>query len=63
MDVYKQLELFDLSLYTSEHFTAKDGKEKQFEEVPQYIEYEQLELDLFPEPTCSIPIELMKLAA
>ncbi|PHM08034.1 hypothetical protein [Nostoc sp. 'Peltigera malacea cyanobiont' DB3992] len=63
MDFYKQLELFDLRLYTSKHFTANDGEEKQFEEVPQPIEYEQLELDLFPELTCLIPIKLMKLAA
>ncbi|ULP72393.1 hypothetical protein [Nodularia sphaerocarpa] len=63
MDFYKQLELFDLSLYTSEHFTANDGKKQQIEEVPQYIEYEQLELDLFPQPTCLMPVEFIRLAA
>ncbi|RUS94866.1 hypothetical protein DSM107003_35430 [Trichormus variabilis SAG 1403-4b] len=63
MVFYKQLELFDLSIYTSEHSNATDGKQEQVKEVPQCVEYEQLELDLFPEPSYLIPIKFMEFAA
>ncbi len=63
MDNYVQLELFDLGLYTSEQPTAIDGETEQFEEVPPCVEYEQLELDLFPQPSYVIPKMFVRLAA
>jgi len=50
MENYIQLELFDLRLYTSDQPTVADGEAEQFEEIQPCVEYEQLELDLFPQP-------------
>ena len=61
---YKQLELFDLRPYTSklpDQAATIDVEEKQFEEVSQPVEYEQLELNLFPEQSDSSPVEFVKL--
>lgn len=63
MENYVQLELFDLGLYTSEQSTAIDGETQQFEEVLPCVEYEQLELDLFPQPSYVIPKMFVRLAA
>jgi hypothetical protein len=63
MDNYVQLELFDLRAYTSEQASATDGEEEQIEAVSPCVEYKQLELDLFPQTSYTIPIEVLKLAA
>ncbi len=63
MGKFKQLELFDLQPYTSEQLTAIDGEVERFEKIRQGVEYEQLELDLFPQPFYETFIELVRLAA
>ncbi|MEG4865464.1 MULTISPECIES: hypothetical protein [unclassified Microcoleus] len=63
MENYIQLELFDLRLYTSEQPTVADGEAEQFEEIQQCVEYEQLELDLFPQPSYVRPKTFVRLAA
>lgn len=62
MGNHRQLELFDLRPYTSKQPTAVDGDEEQLEEIRQCVEYEQLELDLFPQ-SYKTPTELVRLAA
>ena len=63
MGNHKQLELFDLRHYTFKQPTAVDGDEEQVEEIRQCVEYEQMELDLFPQQSYETPTELVRLAA
>lgn len=59
----EQLVLFDVGLYTVERITPVNSKRFQVEEVEQYVECEQLELDLFPQHPRQIPRKLLILAA
>jgi hypothetical protein len=59
----EQLVLFDVELYTVEQVAPVNSKKFQVEEVQQYVRYEQLELDLFPQQLYQIPRELLILAA
>ncbi|MBH8553488.1 hypothetical protein I8751_14125 [Nostocaceae cyanobacterium CENA357] len=61
----EQLVLFDVELYTFEQVTPVNSEKFQFqvEEVQQYVRYEQLELNLFPQQPYQIPRELLILAA
>jgi hypothetical protein len=69
MVFYEQLELFDVRPYMTEQPIHTEQsvtvgiKEQQFNEVPLYVEYKQLELDLFSQSSNLIEIESMKLAA
>ncbi len=61
----EQLVLLDVELYTVEQVTPVNSEKFQFqvEEVQQYVRYEQLELNLFPQQPYQIPRELLILAA
>ena len=45
---HKQLELFDPRSYTSKQCAVFGSDEEWVEEICQYVEYRQLDLDLFP---------------
>jgi hypothetical protein len=65
---YEQLELFDLRVYTSKEVPIPDVsislaiKAKQIARVSNCGEYQQLELDLFPQNAYEV-VELIALAA
>lgn len=63
MNDYEQLELFDLRPYTSEQVPVIEVEEQQVEEIFSSVEYEQLELDLFPQQPSVISILLTATAA
>jgi hypothetical protein len=59
----EQLELFDLRPYTSSQLADKGNEVLQIVRVRSQIEYEQLELDLFPQQSEKALTEFTKLAA
>lgn len=63
MGNHKQLELFDLHLYTSKQPSMLDEREAQIKEARPCVEYEQLELDLFPKKSHKNPKQFMRLVA
>jgi hypothetical protein len=66
MGSYVQLELFDLGPYTSEQPSVTEDVGEWVEEIQQLLNYEQLELDLFPlfpQQSYKTPLELLILAA
>jgi hypothetical protein len=50
MATYQQLTLFDLKPYSSECNISDTDKTFQVEDSSKQIEYDQLELNLFPKP-------------
>jgi len=63
MGNHKQLELFDLRAYTSEQPAVIDSEEEHFDDVRQCVQYEQLELDLFPQLSYKAHKTQVRLAA
>jgi hypothetical protein len=64
MDDYKQLELFDLQAYTSKQPSVTDvSKVTQVRVKHQNAEFEQLELNLFPEKAHRESSEVLRQAA
>lgn len=63
MENHKQLELFDLRLYTSNQPSLINEQEEQVKETRSCIEYKQMELDLFPQKSHEIPQRLVRLVA
>ena len=63
MDASKQLELFDLSLYSQESMNIPEGEVVQIKPVQFSIEFKQLELDLFPQTLVRIATQSFKIAA
>lgn len=57
------MELFDLQPYTSEKPTATEDVVELVKEIQQLSNYEQLELNLFPQQIYFTPSECIKLAA
>ncbi len=63
MGNHKQLELFDLRLYTSKQPSVLNAREVQVRETRPCVEYKQLELDLFPHKSHENPKHLVRLLA
>jgi hypothetical protein len=63
MDASQQLELFDLSLHVQELIDIPEGEAVQIEPVPFFVEFKQLELDLFPQTLVWIASQSFELAA
>ncbi|MCM1984442.1 hypothetical protein [Lyngbya confervoides] len=62
MATYHQLTLFDVDAYASECNTSDSVKVSRIEEFSVQV-YEQLELDLFPEPPKKFFIKGLRQAA
>ncbi|MDZ8026927.1 MAG: hypothetical protein RMX97_19850 [Nostoc sp. DedQUE11] len=63
MGNHKQLELFDLRLYTSKQPSVLDAREVQVKDTRPSVEYKQLELDLFPQKSHENHKHLVRLLA
>jgi hypothetical protein len=64
MKQYKQLLLFDLEPYTCVKSNLTGDREYQVEVVPLCVEYyQQLELDLFSQPSYKTSKKFLRLAA
>jgi hypothetical protein len=63
MDASEQLELFDLFPYAQESINVPEGEVVQIEPVPLFVEFKQLELDLFPQTLVWIANQSFELAA
>jgi hypothetical protein len=63
MATYHQLTLFDVDAYASECNTSDAVKVSRIEEFSVQVKYEQLELDLFPEPPTKFFIKGLNQAA
>jgi hypothetical protein len=63
MDASEQLELFDLSPYAQESINVPECEVVQIEPVPLFVEFKQLELDLFPQTLVWIANQSFELAA